>query len=202
MYSFIRKIISFVITCYWRRLLEPYPSRPPAGWKPLPRSSILLSCAPRSRIDFLWNILQYKRQSNRKKTSGVYSTRRYLTSLAFQPSKPPQGSAPKTDTGRKSVSKNIEHTLLPPHVVVLDDHDDDHGIRYGRDQEQRDVEANQHDTSGLGEFHLRRRELGDQPLDDRRLFQPGLIFRPQAAAITRRRVVEHFVCWQCVSGFR
>lgn len=85
--------------------------------------------------------------------------------------------------------------------MVLDDHDDDHGIRYGRDQEQRDVEADQHDTSRLGEFHLRRRELGDQPLDDRRLFQPGRIFRPQAAAITRRRVVEHFVCRQYVCVF-
>lgn len=67
---------------------------------------------------------------------------------------------------------------LPAHVVVLDDHDDDHRIRYGRDQEQRDVEADQHDASGLGELHLRRRELGYQLLDDRRLFQPGRVFRP------------------------
>jgi len=80
--------------------------------------------------------------------------------------------------------------------VVLDDHDDDHGVRYGRDQEQRDVEADQHDTSGLREFHLRGREFGDQLVDDRRLFEPGRVFRPQAAAaaVARRRVVEHFVC--------
>lgn len=81
---------------------------------------------------------------------------------------------------RHIIEKQYNHNnmLLPAHVVVLDDHDDDHGIRYGRDQEQRDVEADQHDASGFGEFHLRRRKLGDQLLDDRRLLQPGGVFRP------------------------
>lgn len=87
--------------------------------------------------------------------------------------------------------------------MVLDDHDDDHGIGYGRDQEQRDVESDQQDTSGFGEFHLRRRELGDQLFDHSRLFHADRIFRPQTAAITRSRVVEHiFVCRLCVDVSR
>lgn len=86
--------------------------------------------------------------------------------------------------------------------MVLDDHDDDHRIRYGRDQEQRDVETDQHNTSGFGEFHLRRRELSDQLLDDRRLFHPDRIFRPQITDITCRCVVEHFVCRQYVNVSR
>lgn len=79
--------------------------------------------------------------------------------------------------------------------MILDDHNNDHGIRYGRHQEQRHVETDQQDASGFGELHLRRRELGDQLIDDCRLLQPGRVFRPQTAAIARRRVVEHIsVC--------
>jgi len=74
--------------------------------------------------------------------------------------------------------------------VILDDDDDDHGIRSGRDQEQRDVHANEQYAPDLGESHLRRRELGDQLLDDGRL----VVLRPQLTAVVVpvRRVVEHF----------
>lgn len=104
------------------------------------------------------------------------------------------------ETGnRNAVEKAINvRAHLPPHVVILDDYDDDDGICDGRDQEQRHVEADQHDAPGLGEFHLRRRELGDQLLDDRRLSHARRVLRPQAdAAVPCRRVVEHdSVCRQ------
>jgi len=80
--------------------------------------------------------------------------------------------------------------------MVLDDHDDDDGIGDGRDQEQRDVHADEQYAAELSEFHLRRRELGDQLLDDRRLLP--VVFRPQltAAVVALRRVVEHFAVVQ------
>jgi len=76
--------------------------------------------------------------------------------------------------------------------VILDDHDDDDGIGNGRDQEQRDVHADEQYAPDLSEFHLRRRELGDQLLDDRRLLP--VVFRPQltAVVVALRHVVEHF----------
>lgn len=93
----------------------------------------------------------------------------------------------------KNNNNNSEtDSSLPPHVVVLDDDHDDDGIGYGRDQEQRDVHADQQYAPGFGEPHLRGRELGDQLLDDRRLAHAARVLRPQAVvAFAGRRVVEH-----------
>lgn len=75
--------------------------------------------------------------------------------------------------------------------MVFDDDDDDDGIGYGRDDKQRHVHADQEYAADLGDSYLRRRELGDQPVDDLGLFHPR-VFRPQGAAVTRgRRVVGH-----------
>lgn len=84
--------------------------------------------------------------------------------------------------------------------MILDDHDDDDGIGNGRDQEQRYVHADEQYAPDLSEFHLRRRELGDQLLDDRRLLP--VVFRPQltaVAVVALRHVVEHFAAVQCRS---
>lgn len=73
--------------------------------------------------------------------------------------------------------------------MVLDDHHDYHGVGDGRNQEQWDVHADQQYAPELGEPHLRRRELGDQFLDDRPIVRLAA-YRPRAE-IAGRRVVEH-----------
>lgn len=99
----------------------------------------------------------------------------------------------------RAKAETKKQNILPSHIVILDDDDYDDGVGYGRGQKQRHVHADQQYTPGFGELHLRRRELGDKLVDDRRLSYPG-VPGPQATATVRRRVVEHFASRSlCVS---